>query len=460
MSNFVILSSSFRDPSGFLFSHDGVLYRQVNMVYKEDYDCLIHSGLYDALVKDELLVSHENVTIDSPQSDSVYKVIKPNRVEFIAYPYEWCFSQLKAAALATLNVQKKALDFDMSLKDCSAYNIQFFENHPLLIDTLSFEKYIVNRPWVAYRQFCQHFLAPLALMSHRDIRLGQLLRTNIDGIPLDLASKLLPLRTRFRLSLLSHIHLHAKSQGYFASRPTKMNDRTLSRRALIALVDNLASTVEKLDWSSKGTEWVDYYEETNYSSEAIAHKWQIIDNFVNIVQPRNVWDLGANIGTFSRIASDKGIATIAFDVDPGAVEKNYLDCVKNREKNILPLLVDLTNISPSIGWHNQERLSLIERGPTDMVFALALIHHLAISNNLPFGKIAKFLSNISKSLAIEFIPKDDSQVMKLLVTRKDIFQEYTQENFERSFRKYFTIREVVQIKDSKRIMYLMEKSAI
>jgi hypothetical protein len=164
---------------------------------------------------------------------------------------------------------------------------------------------------------------------------------------------------------------------------------------------------------------------------------------------------------FSRIASDKGIWTISFDLDPVAVEKNYIDCVKKGETNILPLLLDLTNPSPSIGWENQERMSLIERGPVDTTLLLALIHHLAISNNLPLNRCAEFLNNICKhSLIIEFVPKSDSQVQRLLSTRKDIFHEYTQSVFEVEFSKYFTIKDSVRIKNSERTLYLMVKDHI
>ena len=172
-------SGSFRDSNGFVFWQDGALYRQVNTSYKDNYEHLMESGLYEVLVSGGLLLPHEEVNIQSSQPDLAYKVIRPELIPFISYPYEWCFSQLKDAALTTLEIQKTCLDFGMSLKDCSAYNIQFRKGKPVLIDTLSFEKYREGQPWVAYRQFCQHFLAPLALMSHKDIRLNQLLRVYI-----------------------------------------------------------------------------------------------------------------------------------------------------------------------------------------------------------------------------------------------------------------------------------------
>jgi hypothetical protein len=415
------------------------------------------SGLYRALVDAALLIPHYEIDVEPAQPDKAYKIIKPELIEFISYPYEWCFSQLKEAALTTLKIQKISLDFGMSLKDCTAYNIQFRNGKPIFIDTLSFEKYRGGQPWVAYRQFCQHFLAPLALMSYKDIRLNQLLRVYIDGIPLDLASSLLPFRTNLSFSMLSHIHLHARSQKHYAGKSVDTSRYKVSRLSFRGLIDNLATSISKLKWQAKGTEWADYYKDTNYSPAAFENKKQIIAEFLNKLHPRNVWDLGGNVGIFSRVASEKGIPTISFDIDPAAIERNYLECITKGETKILPLLIDLTNPSPGIGWAGHERMSLLERGPADAVLALALVHHLAISNNLPLSKIADFLSRICNSLIIEFVPKSDLQVQRLLSTREDIFPNYTQPAFENDFGTYFKVERSIRIRDSERTLYLMHK---
>jgi len=446
---------SFRDPSGFLFRRDGRLYRQVNESYRSDYDRLMESGLYRDLTEEGLLVPHDE-TSEPQMSGGGSIVIQPETIPFISYAYEWSFSQLQDAALATLSIEKKALEHGMSLKDASAYNIQFRGCRPVLIDTLSFEQYREGEPWVAYRQFCQHFLAPLALMSHTDVRLSQLLRVNIDGIPLDLASHLLPSKTRLALGLATHIHLHAQAQRRYADKPVKPAGRKMSRMAFLGLIDNLESTAKKLTWKPVGTEWGDYYAATNYSDASLEHKAQILADCLERVNPKTVWDLGANTGRFSRIAADRGIPTVAFDIDPAAVEHDYLDCRKRDEKNLLPLLSDLTNPSPAIGWQNRERQSLIERGPCDTALALALVHHLAIGNNLPFNMIVDFLAGICRTLVIEFVPKSDSQVKRLLATREDIFPAYTREGFEQAFSARFAIIVSSPVKGSERTIYLME----
>jgi ribosomal protein L11 methylase PrmA len=452
------VSGSFRDPSGFLFFENEKIYRQINQYYKANYDLLMSSGLYDKLAEDGLLVAHSDVTGSvSAQSEQVYKIIQPEFIPFISYPYEWCFGEFKDAALLTLELQKTALEHGMSLKDASAYNIQFKNGKPILIDTLSFEKYEEGKPWVAYKQFCQHFLAPLALMRYRDLRMNQLMKSFIDGVPLEMASELLPKRTHLKFGLLTHIHMHAKSQKHYSDKAIKIGAGKISKFQLLALVDSLESFIKNLNLKKTATEWGDYYDNTNYSDDSLGNKKEIISGFIDKISPKKVWDVGANMGFFSRIASDKNIPTISFDIDPIAVEKNYLGMKKNGEKNILPLILDVTNPSPAIGWENEERHSLIERGPTDLAMALALIHHLAISNNTPLVKIAGFFAQICQNLIIEFVPKSDSNTQRLLLTREDIFPNYNEEGFEKDFGKFFEIIERQKVKNSERTLYLMKK---
>lgn len=454
-------SASFRDPAGFLFSENGDLFRQINQVGFEDYFKLMESGLYEELIEAKQLIPHEEITNYQRESLPSCLIIKPQKIDFISYPFEWSFSQLKDAALLTLDIQKKALHTGMSLKDCSAYNIQFHQGQPVLVDTLSFEGYRDGEPWAAYRQFCQHFLGPLALISYTDERLTQLLRTNIDGIPLDLTSKLLPRKSRLNFSINIHIHLHARSQKRFSNQEfdRDQNHRQIQKHQLLGLVESLETSVKKLTWKGSQTEWADYTEFHNYSQIASEHKKDLVSGFLAKTNSQSVWDFGANTGEYSRIASKQSTYTIAFDVDPGAVELNYLQTVKAGEKNLIPLILDLTNPSPGLGWAHQERQSLVERGPVDAILALALIHHLAISNNLPLERIANFFSQLSHWLIIEFVPKEDPQVIRLLQFRKDIFADYNQTQFNEQFGKYFNIINYEHIAETDRILYLMENKS-
>ena len=453
------IGASFRDPSGFIFTRDGVLYRQVNKAYQKAYDKLMSGGIYDTLTIKGMLIPHEEVDVPPADADLAYKVIRPDVVPFISYPYEWSFSQLKDAALLTLASTKAALEKGMLLKDASAYNIQFVNGKPVLIDTLSFDIYKEGAPWDAYRQFCQHFLAPLALAALVDIRLVQLLRVYIDGVPLDLASSLLPGRTRLGLSGLAvHIHLHAKAQQQYSDKTdARASAVRLSKAGFISMLNSLEKTILPLKWEPKGTEWGNYYSITNYTDASLKTKGEIVGRFVEKATPKTAWDLGANNGLFSHELSRRRVETAASDIDPAAVEQDYLAVKSGEEKHLLPLVIDLTNPSPALGWAHHERSSMLERGPVDLVMALALIHHLAISNNVPLPVVADFMASAGKWLIIEFVPKSDSQVKRLLATRKDIFDRYTEDGFEEAFTRRLTIAEKAPIPGSERTLYLFKR---
>ena len=461
MSQQSALSSSFRDPSGHVFRQEGTLYRQINPVYETDYRTLMDSGLYAALIKRGWLVAHEERPELCPAG--AYQVIEPTEVPYVSYPYEWSFSQLQDAALLTLNIQQLALEHGMTLKDASSYNVQFMGHQPVFIDTLSFATLNEEEPWVAYKQYCQHFLAPLVLMSYSDPRVRKLLLGFIDGIPLDLAASLLPGRSKLRYSVLAHIHLHARSQVQHADSAGQAGARKMSKPLLLALLESIKSATSKCRLPKHlKTEWGEYYDDTNYSVDAMDEKEALVDALLQKHAPVGgiVHDLGANTGRFSRIAAKHAGHVVSHDIDELAVERNYQSARRNStETNVLPLVLDLTNPSPAIGWNSQERDSFGTRCHADVVLALALIHHIAISNNTPLEKVAEFLQPICKKLIIEFVPKGDSQVDRLLATREDIFGEYDEAHFESAFGQHFELLEKHAVAGTTRTLYAFSSRA-
>lgn len=449
------MPASFRDPSGYVYKERGKIIRQISFDYKENYDLLISSGLYDLLVKKELMIPFEEINTVSNREGQCYKLILPKQIPFISYPYEWCFGQIKAAALLTLEIQKIAFECGMTLKDASAFNVQFIGAKPYFIDHLSFEKYENGSPWVAYRQFCEHFIAPLALVRYCEMSLSKLIRVHLNGIPLNLASRLLPRETYLNFRILIHIHLHSNYQSKYGDSEISTGQSKISISALKGLVASLEKTIRKMECCIPKTEWSDYYKDSNYTEAALTSKKTIIGDILDNLRPNTVWDLGGNVGVFSRIASKKGIYTLCFDLDCAAVELDYRSCISNNDENILPLAMDISNPSPSIGWANEERESLAKRGSADVIMVLALVHHLCISNNIPMSFVARYLSRLTDYLIIEFIPKEDSQVQRLLSTRKDIFNSYNLESFEKEFSVYFNKMSVYKIDESLRYIYVM-----
>jgi len=299
------------------------------------------------------------------------------------------------------------------------------------------------------------------LMSHVDVRLSKLASSFIDGIPLDLASTISKPHTRFNARIAMHLHLHARMQASNGNIPPKNDNRSsFGKNALLGLIESLHSLVESLNWKPEGTEWADYYSDTNYTPESMSTKRGLVSEYLKAISPApsTVWDLGANNGEFTALATAQGFESVAWDVDPAAVEKNYRN--RRDDRLMLPLVQDLTNPSPAIGWSLKERNSLIERGPVGALMALALIHHLAIGNNVPLVEVATFFAGIGEWLIIEFVPKEDSQVQRLLATREDVFPKYSQQGFEAAFGSEFDIVRHEAITGTVRTLYLMRRRSV
>ena len=442
--------SSFRDPAGYIYYCDDKIFRKINPCYFEQYNYLNDSNLYKELTELGYLVKHKEVLNNNKEI-----ILEVEKIPFISYPYEWCFNELKDAALLTLNICKKALEYNMILKDASSYNIQFYNGRPIFIDTLSFDFYEEGSPWGGYGQFCRHFMAPLLLMCYVDENLNCMLKNYIDGIPVDIANNILKGRGGF--TARQHIKWH--SNAISKNNDTKEVRKVfVSKKSLINMFDMMIRQIEKLNTKKVLTEWGTYYDNTNYTEKADKIKVDLVTKYLNKIKINEydiIFDLGANDGKYSRIGANLGANVISFDIDINAVSNNYFNIKKNNEKKILPLILDCTNPSPDLGFALEERLGITKRGNRKCVMALAFIHHMAISNNVSFDMIANWFAKLGEYLIIEFVPKDDSQVELLLRTRVDIFDSYTQDNFEEEFSKYFEIVSKKKVKDSKRTLYFM-----
>ncbi len=395
----------------------------------------------------------------TPEDAGAHAVIRTERIGFVSYPYEWTFGQLRDAALLTLDIQILGIEHGFTLRDASAYNIAFLRGRPIHFDTLSFEPVEPGLPWTAYRQFCEHFLAPLALMAKRDARLSRMLRDRLDGIPLDLASRLLPRSTRLNLGLGTHIHLHARAQTRYADKSDQAAAEVRKTRKVnqVALLDSLRRTTAGLRWEPSGTEWADYDDRTSYSTDATTAKEALVGRFIGATTGRVVWDLGANTGHYSRVAAATGRDVVAFDIDPAAAERLYRTVSADGTTDILPVVMDLADPSPGLGWANVERRSLADRADADALLALALVHHLAIGRNVPLERISAWLAILAPQLVIEFVPREDAMVRTLLATREDVFEDYTIEHFRAAFAAEWATVEEAPIPGTARTLFSLRR---
>lgn len=450
--------ASFRDPSGYMFFDGEVLRRAINPIYFKQYNKLKESGFFKTLFSNEMLISHKETSVSSDQI-----IITPEVIPFITNPYEWSFEQYKHAALHTLKIHKYALSKGFILKDASAYNITFHKGKPIFIDTLSFDFYEEGTPWRAYKQFITHFLGPLVLAKYHGTEMLKMMQTHIDGIPVQLISSLLPTRTKFSSVLYTNIHLLAKmeskhSEDYKAE--TKI--ATLSKKSQENIIESLFDFIRKLSLNEK-SEWGDYYDKTNYDKAAFEAKKQLVKAWVEPLAPKKLIDMGGNDGTFARTVIDTVPHIIVTDIDSNAVEHNYRQVQKNKETNMLPFVCDVLQPAPGIGFNNTERSSLLERlkdYAPDVTLALALIHHVTLSGNVPFEKSAEFFASYSENLIIEFPMREDSWVASLLVRKREFinhFDFYNETEFEKAYQKYFTLEKKQALEGTKRILYHFRK---
>lgn len=451
-------SASFRDPSGYVYLDNGIIKRHINPIYFNQYKALNEQGIFEKLFRAELLIKHKEVSQNENEI-----VIQPEQIPFITYPYEWSFNQYKEAALLTLKIQKFCLDHSFSLKDASAFNVAFYKGKAIFIDTLSFDFYRENLPWRAFKQFITHFLGPLVLAHYHGAQTLKLMNNFIDGIPVGMISSMLPFKTKLNPFLYSNIHLLAKFEDkHNEDYQGKIKTITLSKKGQKNIINSLYDYIKKLS-IKEHSEWGDYYNKLNYTNEAFLQKADIINKWVNKLKAKVLIDVGGNDGTFVRQLQNKPELALICDIDNNAVDLNYKSIKINKELNIIPFVLDVLNPSPSIGFNNKERDSFVNRVKNfapDVTLALALIHHMTLSGNIPFKMSANFFASFSKYLIIEFPKRDDSWVQRLLSSKGEFqnhFKFYTIENFRKDYLSYFETIDEICIDNSERVLFLLRR---
>ena len=344
-------------------------------------------------------------------------------IPVVTYPYEWSFSQLKQAALLTLDVTLLALKHGLTLKDATAFNVQPYKGGMVFIDHTSFEPTDNKMPWRPYSQFCKHFIAPLLMASRTGRHINKHFRLNLDGVDLGEAVAALPFKDRFNPAILTHIYMHhnlTKSYEHSNDQPQNIKRRGDQR----AYIEHLRRVISAIKPPRYCTEWHDYYANTNYEDTAFVEKERLIQETIGDKQYPCIWDLGANNGHFSRLVASSADMVISMDIDHAAVDFNVSENARQNFTHIYPLVMDITNPSPALGFANQERLPIGERAQPNLMMALALIHHLTITYNIPFHMVAEHLRSYNAELIIEFVGRDDSQVKKLLCNKDDPYDHY------------------------------------
>ncbi len=457
---------SFRDRDSRVVVTDEAIYRALSPEGTEDWEAFSASPLLGQLTASGQLIGTRVVgtevlgDLTDLLPTGVEKVLEHDRIPFVSYPYEWTFSMLQDAAKLQLELGIAAIDAGLTLKDATPYNVQYLGSRPTFIDIGSFEKITEGEPWIAYRQFCMLYLYPLLFQAHKDIPFQPWMRGSIDGIqPID-AIKVFSLRDRLRRGVFLHTSLHARldrraNKSGPGSAEANKQTRQVKPKQIQAQLQSMHRLISKLKWKAGETSWSGYRQSNTYSDDDDRRKQSFVAEVAAEERPALTWDMGCNDGAYSRIAAENSERVVAFDFDHATVEALYRSLKEEGNTRILPLVSNLADPSPALGWRGLERKTLVDRGAPDLMLALALIHHVSISANIPIADFLQWARDMGTTLLIEFPKRTDPMVRALLANKHDgANPDYEEGNFERELEKRFTVERREELPSGDRILFL------
>jgi hypothetical protein len=457
---------SFRDPDSTIFYADGEVYRALTRKGHEEWLRLSRTKLFARLLEESKVVQTEEV--DRAQAPPALRaaaydvVLRHELIPFVSYPYEWTPGMLRDAALLTLDINMASLDEDLVLKDATPYNVQFKGSRPVFLDIGSWEHLEPGEPWVAYRQFCMQFLYPLMLQAYKGVPFQPWLRGAIDGITPSQMRALMSFRDRFRKGALTHVFLHARlEQRYAQSGRTggdvkkELKSAGFGKDLLRTNMRKMRKAVEAAAPNVPASVWTAYRHENTYEDADNQAKAEFIQSVASLRDWKLAWDLGANDGRYSRIIAERARYVLALDQDPSTVELLYRDLKAEGNEQILPVVMNLTDPSPGLGWRGVERRAWTERGTPELILALALLHHVSITGNVPVRQFVDWLASFDSHVVIEFMTREDAMVRKLLSAKRISHDDYNRGFFEQCIRSAFAVERIQELPSGTRILYAL-----
>lgn len=456
---------SFRDPRGRVHHRDGRVFRTLSSAAAEDFDRVQATGLLDDLVRRGDLVSSRqaNAADVGEAATGASRVLEHERIPFVSYPYEWGFAMLRAAALLHLRVQRLALERGVALSDATAYNVQFVGPRPVFIDVLSFRPYREGELWAGHRQFCEQFLNPLLLRALLGVAPNAWLRGSLEGISATEIVRLIPRRRWLSRDVLAHVVLPARFQrdsgGEDGTRVAEaIAEAALPRAAFDRMLAGLERWIGGLAPADGGaTTWSDYERSRGYAPNEVERKRRFVREWAAEAKPGLVCDVGCNVGEFSEAALEGGAGyAVGLDLDLGALDAAFARATE-RGLRFLPIFGDVANPTPSQGFAERERAGLGARLPADGVLALGLVHHLAIGRNVPLDLVLDWLVDAAPAGVVEFVPKADPMVGRLLRLREDVFPGYVETAFVAALERRARIERAETITASGRRLFAFRR---
>ena len=411
-----------------------------------DWQRLADSRLYEQLTQQGRLIGTRRVPHRDhlPDLDPRWAaVLEHRRLPVVSYPYEWSFGMLKDAALLQLDLTLAALDEGMTLKDATPFNVQWIGSRPTFIDVGSFTGYEPGAPWAGYRQFCETFLYPLFLQAYRNVPFQPWLRGRLDGMSAAECRSFLSARDYLRPGVLTHVCLQARAQARYEDSTVDVTGELHAAGFGAALIKNnvsrLRRTVDGLTWNATQSTWSDYQRTHTYDAADLERKADFARQVLQARRWSLVWDIGCNTGAYSRLAAEHADYVLALDADQVVIENLYRALRREGPANILPLVADVADPSPGLGWRGRERQPLADRGGPDLLLCLALMHHVVIGRNVPLTDFVAWLAEFDADVVLEFVDRDDAMVERLLRNRRGQAVDYSREAAEAALESRFHI---------------------
>lgn len=463
------IPNSFKDPMGFVYKEGPDIYRVVLNGFAKEWQELIESNLFFDLQKRGYLQKSKILPLEDYRDkisvfpENIIAVIRhEEKIPCISYPYEWSFSMLRDSALFHLDILKFCLGRRFILKDGTPYNIQFKGINPLFLDIFSVMPYTKGFPWVGFNQFSQQFLFPLFLLSYKKIPFHPYLRSRLGGIDIYSIKKFFSSVDVFKPGIFTYIFLPLFFQKTFALFSDSIKEKIssagiINERIIIKNVNRLYKLIQSLKPPQQFSLWRSYQENSPYNYQDKKAKSEFVRNEVREFKPRFLLDLGTNTGEYSLALTLFCDYIVSVDFDHDSIDVLYRRLKDKKIKNVLPLIIDIVNPSPDLGWNFEERPSFFKRVNPDMVLCLALIHHIVISNNIPVQEFVNWLVKLTPNLIVEFVSKKDPMVKALLKEKRDIYNNYNEKFFEVCLKKYGDIEKKLKLPSGLRTLYYFKR---
>ena len=449
---------SFRDPAGRVFYEGDRVLRTMSGEAAGDWEALVDSGFLHAAME-----SGQIVRTAETDHHTAGRVLQHDRIPLVTYPYEWSFGMLRDAALLQLDLLVAALHANLTMKDASPYNVQFVGARPVFIDVGSFGRYTPGEPWLGYRQFCQLYLYPLLLASYARIDFRPLLRGALDGVPVAFARSVLRGTRMLRPGAAVHVGMQARLTRRLADEDTAMRQALtrsgFNREMIIRNASRLRELVAGLPSPAPLEDgWTEYQGCAHVDADR-GPKSEFVERVANRTHRSLAWDIGSNDGHFSRIIASRADTVAALDSDGDVCDQVYENLKENPSSaNVIPLVFDVSDPSPAMGWRTSERRTLEARGRPDLVLVLAVMHHLVITDNIPLGQVLSWLRGLDAEVCFEWVPPGDPMAARLAKDKQstEVHSDYSVENFDSLVSSMFEVVDHLDL-GGRRLLHLLPR---